>query len=429
LVHNICSATENLFCKMAREEIIVGLDIGSSLIRAIVGQQTADDPKPHIIGIGTAPAAGIRRGVVVDVEEAVGCISTALEKAERVTGMPIESAFVSLGGAHVESQLSRGVIAVSRADGEIGEDDVARVIEAAQAVTLPTNYEILHVVPKTFIVDDQEGIKDPVGMSGIRLEVEAHIIQGASSFIKNLTKCIYRAGVDIDDLVLSPLAAAESVLTRRQKELGVVLIDIGAGTTGMTAYEEGDLVHTRVLPIGSEHITNDIAIGLRTSVDVAEKIKLEYGTALPETITEKEEIDLSKIDQNEEQVVDRKEISNIIEARLAEIFSLVDKELKKVGKSGQLPAGAVLTGGGAKLPDLVDFAKEELRLPAQIGVPQEVPVTVEKIDDPAFATAVGLVLWGAGTEVKSGRFSVGGIQTSVNDTVGKMKKWFKTFLP
>jgi len=414
---------------MAREEIIVGLDVGSSIIRVIVGQQSADETKPHIIGIGMAPSTGIRRGVVVDVEEAVGSISTALEKAERVTGMPIESAFVSIGGSHVETQLSRGVIAVSRADGEIGEDDVARVIEAAQAITLPTNYEILHVVPKTFIVDDQEGIKDPVGMSGVRLEVEAHIIQGASSFIKNLTKCIYRAGVDIDDLVLSPLAAAESVLGRRQKELGVVLIDIGAGTTGLTVYEEGDLVHTKVIPVGAEHITNDIAIGLRTSVDVAEKIKLEYGTALPATITDKEEIDLAKIDQNEEQVIDRKEVAEIIEARLAEIFSLVDKELKKVGKSGQLPAGAVLTGGGAKLPDIVDFAKEELRLPAQIGMPQEVPVTVEKIDDPAFATSVGLVLWGSGSELKGGRFALGGIPNSVSDTVGKMKKWFKTFLP
>ncbi len=414
---------------MAREEIIVGLDIGSSVIRVIVGQQSADESKPHIIGIGMAPSAGIRRGVVVDVEEAVGSISTALEKAERVTGIPIESAYVSIGGAHIESQLSRGVIAVSRADGEIGEDDVARVIEAAQAITLPTNYEILHVVPKTFIVDDQEGIKDPVGMSGVRLEVEAHIIQGASSFIKNLTKCIYRAGVDIDDLVLAPLAAAEAVLTRRQKELGVILIDVGAGTTGLTVYEEGDLVHTKVIPVGSEHITNDIAIGLRTSVDIAEKVKLEYGTALPASITDREEIDLGKIDQNEEQIVDRKEVANIIEARLAEIFSLVDKELKKVGKSGQLPAGAVLTGGGAKLPDIVDFAKEELRLPAQIGMPQEVPVTVEKIDDPAFATAVGLVLWGSGSEVKGGRFSLGGIPSSVNDTVDKMKKWFKTFLP
>ncbi|MFC1618259.1 cell division protein FtsA [Patescibacteria group bacterium] len=414
---------------MAKDDIIVGLDVGSSIVRVIVGQHSPDEEKPHIIGVGIAPAAGIRRGVVVDVEEAVGSISTALEKAERVTGTPIESALVSIGGSHIESQLSRGVIAVSRADGEIGEDDVTRVIEAAQAITLPTNHEILHVVPKNFVVDDQEGIKDPIGMSGVRLEVEAHIIQGASSFIKNLTKCIYRAGVDIDDLVLAPLAAAEAVLTRRQKELGVVLIDIGAGTTGLTVYEEGDLLHAKVLPIGAEHITNDLAIGLRTSVDVAEKVKLEYGTALPASITTNEEVDLAKIDQNEEQVIDRKEIAEVIEARLAEIFSLVDKELKKVGKSGQLPSGVVLTGGGAKMPDIVDLAKEELRLPGQIGMPEEIPVSVDKIDDPAFATAVGLVLWGMGTEGKNSNLPLGGIQTSVNDTVGKMKKWFKTFLP
>lgn len=414
---------------MAKEEIIVGLDIGSSVVRVLVGQYAAADEKPHIIGVGIAPSSGIRRGVIVDVEEAVGSISTALEKAERITGIPIESAYVSIGGAHVTSQLSRGVIAVSRADGEIGEDDVSRVIEAAQAISLPSNREILHVIPKTFLVDDQEGIKDPIGMSGVRLEVEAHIIQGASSFIKNLTKCIYRAGVDIDDLVLSPLAAAEAVLTKRQKELGVVLVDIGAGTTSMIAYEEGDLIHTKVLPIGAEHITNDIAIGLRTSVDVAETVKLEYGTALPSTITEKEEINLAKIDRHEEQTVDRKEIAEIVEARLSEIFSLVDKELRKVGKSGQLPAGVVLTGGGAKMPDIVDYAKEELRLPAQIGLPLGIPVAVDKIEDPAFATAVGLVLWGAGTEVKVGRFKRGGLPSSVSDTVGKMKKWFKTFLP
>ncbi len=415
--------------RMAKDEIIVGLDVGSSVVRVIIGQVSPDEEKPHIIGVGMAPAAGIRRGVVVDVEEAVGSISTALEKAERITGIPIESAYISIGGAHIESQLSRGVIAVSRADGEIGEDDVTRVIEAAQAITLPTNHEILHVVPKNFVVDDQEGIKDPVGMSGVRLEVEAHIVQGASSFIKNLTKCIYRAGVDIDDLVLAPLAAAEAVLTRRQKELGVVLVDIGAGTTGLTVYEEGDLLHTKVLPVGSEHITNDLAIGLRTSVDVAEKVKLEYGTASPSAITDSEQVDLSKIDQNEEQVINRREIAEVIEARLAEIFSLVDKELKKVGKSGQLPSGAVLTGGGAKIPEIVDLAKEELRLPAQIGMPEEVPVAVDKIDDPAFATAVGLVLWGMGAENKSASFALGGIQNSVGDTVGKMKKWFKTFLP
>jgi len=413
---------------MAKDDIIVGLDVGSSTVRAVVGQMGTEEEKPHIIGLGMAPASGIRRGVIVDVEEAVGSISMALEKAERVTGVPIEAAYVAIGGAHIETQLSRGVIAVSRADGEIGEDDVSRVIEAAQAVNLPTNHEILHVIPKTFIVDDQEGIKDPIGMSGVRLEVEAHIIQGASSFIKNLTKCVYRAGVDIEDLVLAPLAAADAILTKRQKELGVVLIDIGAGTTGLAVYEEGDLVHTKILPIGSEHITNDIAIGLRTSVDVAEKVKLDYGTALPASITEREEIDLGKIDQGEEQTIDRKEVASIIEARLAEIFSLVDKELKKIGKSGQLPAGAVLTGGGAELPDLAEFAKEELRLPAQIGLPQDIPVAVDKVDDPAFAVAVGLILWGSG-EVTTSRFSLGGIPSSVSDTVDKMKKWFKTFLP
>lgn len=416
------------FHNMTKEELIVGIDVGSSSIRTIVGQASVNETKPSIIGLGIEESAGIRKGVVVDVEEAVSAISTSLEKAERMTGLAIENAYVSIGGSHIKTALSKGVIAVSRADGEIGEDDVNRVIEAAQAITIPTNSEILHVIPKAFVVDDQEGVKDPIGMSGVRLEVEAHIIQAASSFLKNLTKCIYRTGVDIEDLVLSPLAASYSVLSKRQKELGTVLIDIGEGTTSLIVFEDGDLIHTRILPVGSGHITNDIAIGLRTSIDVAEKIKLDYGTALSSEISDRDQIDLAKIDKNEEQVVDRKDIAEIIEARLSEMFTMVDKELKKVGKSGQLPGGAVLIGGGSKLPDIVDYAKEELRLPVQIGIPEDLPIAVDKIDDPSFATAVGLVLWGFEMSRKTGKAGFGGIPV-VGDSLEKVKKWFKTFLP
>lgn len=415
---------------MAKTENIIGLDVGSGTVRVLVGEidSEREDGLPKIIGMGMAPAQGIRKGNVVDVEDAVSSISVALEKAERLTGVPIGHAVVSISGSHINSQLSKGVIAVSRADGEIGRDDVDRVIEAAQAVAVPTNHEILHVVPKQFIVDNQAGIKDPIGMSGVRLEVEAHVILGATGFIKNLTKCVYRAGVDVSDLVMAPLAAGEAVLSKRQKELGVVLIDIGEGTTGLALYEEGDLIHAAILPIGAGHITNDIALELRTSVDTAERVKLEYGTALTDDIKESESIDLSKIDNTEEETVSRYHVAEVIEARVKEIFTMVDKELRKVDRSGKLPAGAVLCGGGAKLPGMVEMGKKVLKLPVQVGFPKQVPIVIDSIDDPASATALGLILWGA-KEVQGEGFFSGHQFDAVSKSMDRMKKWFKNLLP
>lgn len=306
---------------MPKEEIICGLDIGSSRIRVLVGKKIEEQSKPHIIGIGESSSSGIRRGQVVDIEEAVSSISAALEQAERTSGVPIEHAYVNIGGGHIASVRSKGVIAVSRADNEISEEDLARSLEAAQAISIPANMEILHVIPKNFTVDGASGIKDPVGMTGVRLEVEANILQGASSFIKNLTKCVTRCGLDIDELVVSPLACASASLTKRQKELGVMVLDIGAGTCGLCVFEEGDLLHLAILPVGSSHITSDLAIGLRCSIDTAEKVKLEYGRAQASEVEKREEVDLSKIDPHEEGMVSKKQIAEIIEARLSEIFS------------------------------------------------------------------------------------------------------------
>lgn len=412
---------------MPKEDIIVGLDIGSSKIRTIVARLGVESEKPQIIGLGETSSNGIRRGVVVDVEEATSSISNSLEKAERTSGVPIEHAFVSVGGNHVISEESKGVIAVARADNEITDDDVTRAIDAASAISLPPNHEIMHVVPKYFIVDNQEGIKDPVGMSGVRLEVEAVIIEGAMSYIKNLTKCIARAGIEIDDLVVSPLAASYSVLSKKQKELGVILIDIGGGTTGFTVFEEGNLLIASVLPVGSEHITNDLAIGLRTSIDDAEKIKLEYGMAIAGDVDKKEEVDLSKIIGGEQEPISRRKIAEIIEARLSEMFSMIDKDLKKIDRSCKLPAGVVLCGGGAKLPNIVDLAKGELRLPAQIGFPESIPGVIDRIDDPSYATAEGLILWGL-SHVEEKKETRGGI-SSMGNTVHKIRGWLKTFLP
>ncbi len=414
---------------MAKEDIFTGLDIGSSMTRVVVAQRDpTEERKIQVLGVSEVPSNGISKGSVTSIEEAVSSISEALEKAERMTGIPIEHAFVGVGGTHIISQDSHGVVAVSKADGEIKEDDIERVIEAAQTVATPPNYEIIHVIPRSFTVDNQKGIKDPVGMTGVRLEVEAQIIQGLSSQIKNLTKCIYRTGVDIDDLVLGGLASAESVLTKRQKDLGVVLVNLGGATTTILVFEEGDVLHASILPLGAGHITNDIAIGLRTSIDVAERVKLEYGTCLPDEVNKREEIDLSQIEGTEQGLVSKKHVAEIIEARLEEIFKMVDKELEKIERSGLLPAGVVLTGGGANLTGLVEIAKKIFRLPSSIGYPRDVISAIDKINDPAFACALGLVIWGAELEGKrKGHFSPN--FSSVREVTDKMKGWFKSLMP
>ncbi|MDD5342434.1 MAG: cell division protein FtsA [Patescibacteria group bacterium] len=414
---------------MAREEIITGLDLGSNLIRIVVGQKIEGDERIQILGVAENPSEGITKGVISSIEDTVSSISGALEKAERMTGLPVEHAYVGISGSHIHSLQSHGVVAVSKADGEIKEDDVERVIEAAQAVATPPNYETLHVIPRSFSVDNQTGVKDPVGMTGIRLEVDAQIIQGLSSQIKNITKCIYRTGLDIDDLILGVLAGAEAVLTRRQKELGVALVNIGGSTTSLAVFEEGDVVHTAVLPVGSGHITNDIAIGLRTSIEVAEQVKVEYGSCLVEEVNKRDEIDLSDISSNESTVVPRKHIVEITEARVEEIFDLVDKELKKIDRSGLLPAGIVITGGGAKMPGVAEIAKRICKLPSSIGFPREIVTSIDKISDPAYTTAIGLLVWGAQALGRgSHRFAGPGFST-VNQVRDRMKKWFKSLMP
>lgn len=418
---------------MAREDIITGLDIGSTAIRVVCSQlkeQTDGSMALSVIGAGEAPAEGISKGVITSIEDAVSSISSALEKCERMTGIPIEEAVVSINGAHVIAQDSKGIVAVSKPTGEIEEDDVERAMNAAQSVATPPNYEILHVIPRAFSVDDQQGIKDPIGMTGIKLEVEAQIILGMTSQIKNVTKSVYRTGVDISDMVVEVLAAAESVLTKRQKELGVVLVNMGGATTSVMVFEEGDVIHSKILPVGSGHITNDIAIGLRTTVDIAEEVKQQFGTALPETIGKNEDIDLAVIDPSEDAKVSKKEVSEIIAARLEEIFNMIQKELKGIDRDAKLPAGIIFTGGGALLPGLTEVAKQQFRTSASIGIPKHVVSPIEKVNNPSFATAIGLVLWAQhmhhGVAQKR---STGANFSSVADVTGKMGKWFKSLIP
>lgn len=379
------------------EQIIAGLDIGSATTRIAVSQVIPDaegKPALHVIGAVSVPTEGMHRGSVSSMEDVVSSISKALERTERMTGLAVNSVWVSIAGQHILVQESRGVVGVSRPDGEIQEADIVRAIEAARTVATPSNYEILHVIPKSFTVDGQRGIKDPVGMNGIRLEVDAVIIQTISSQIKNLTKSVYRTGLEIDDLVFTPLAAAEAVLTKRQKELGVCLVDIGATSTSMVVYEEGDILHTAVLPIGGDHITNDIAIGLRTSLDVARRIKHEVGHADPSAIPKNEVYHLNDFGSQETDEFKQHFVAEVVQARAEEIFEGIDAELRKVDRSGMLPVGVVLTGGSLKLPGLVEVAKRTLRLPAAIGVPQRVTSVIDEIQDVGYATAIGLTVWG-----------------------------------
>lgn len=414
---------------MAKGNHFIGIDVGSSTIRVVVAHKEQQSDIPTILGIGTSQMVGMQKGVVIDVEEAVQSMSRALDAAERVAGVPIERAYVSVNGSHIASQNSRGVIAVSRADGEITPDDVDRVINAAQAISLPANREILHVLPQNYIVDGQEHIHDPVGMTGVRLEVEAHIIEGSAPFIKNLTKVTNQSGVHVEDFVFSPLAAAMSVLEKRQKELGVVLVDLGAGTTSMVVYEENILLHTAVLPVGSSHITNDIAIGLRTSIDVAEAVKIEHGTALVEDTKASEMIVVENgAEEGEQDTVSRKEVANIISARLDELFSFVNNELKAIGRAGLLPAGVILTGGGAHLLGIVSIAKKRLRLPVRIGKPHSITSVTDQGDDPSFAVALGLILWAVEQESRVSR-RVAFSMPDIGHTVNKVRDWMRTFLP
>lgn len=372
--------------------IAVGIDIGSTKIATTIGQM--GESGIDIIGVGFAPSNGLRKGMVVDIEETVSSISASLEEAERMSGLPITEAVVSVGGVHIQATSSKGVIAVSRPDGEITDNDTLRVLDAARAVSVPPNRTILHALPRSYSIDGQTGITDPVGMSGIRLEVETQVISGANAAIKNLTKCLSQAGVTVTDLVFTPLAASRSLLSKRQREIGVAVVDIGGGTTDFVIYEEGDILHAGVLPIGATHITNDIAIGLRTSIDTAEVLKVKYGTALPDQFDE-QAIDLKKINKAEEGEAALKYISQIIEARLNEILIMIRDELRTVGREGMLPAGIILTGGGAKQEGIVELAKDTLRLPVQIGnVSHDVAGMVDNLSDPMYAASIGLMLWG-----------------------------------
>jgi cell division protein FtsA len=394
----------------------------------VVGQRD-EAGVPRIIAAVEVPSEGISKGAIMSVEDATSSIAAALEAAERITGVPVGRVWVGVSGEHIIFQKSRGVVAVSKPNGEIDEGDVERAVEASRAVATPANFEILHVIPRIFSIDSQVNIRDPLGMSGVRLEVETQIIQGLTSHIKNLTKCIYRTGVDIEDVVLSILAASEAVATSRQKELGIAVANIGRSSTEIAVFEGGDVMHVAMLPIGGEFITSDVAIGLRTSLDAAERIKLEYGTALPKEINKREEINLGDFDPSENTLVSKKYIAEIIEARVEEIFEKIDGELKKIGRSGLLPSGVVLIGSTAKLPGIVEVAKRKLRLPVSLGYPQRLASVIDKVNDLSYITALGLVLWGNSVYEEKGGGGFISRFKSIDKVTSQVKKWFKSLMP
>lgn len=411
---------------MAREQVVASLDIGNAKIRSIVAVVSPDRKDPHIVGIGYSPSLGLRDGMVSSIEEVVSNIEAAVQDAERMSGFQVQTVFVGTSGPHIESVVSRGVVAI--ANKEISESDIARAIEAAQNTPLNRNAHVLRVIPRHYTVDDQHGVQNPLGMSGIRLEVEAHVITGNVSILKNIEKSIHQANIDIDDIIPAPIAVAEAVLTRRQKELGIVIIDIGASSTSVAVYEEGVLLHTAILPIGGNSVTKDVAIGLRSSIDAAEKLKIEYGTNIVEEVREDEDIHLEQLSKIDSHVVSRRHLSEIIQARYYEIFSMVQDELRRIGRDGRLPGGACLSGAAVKMPGTLELAREVLGLPVQIGFPQNVQGMIDQIDDPSYATAVGLIHWGLKNESSAASYS-SSFSIDFSGIMSAIGKFFKKLLP
>jgi len=407
---------------MAKPQIITGLDIGTYSIKALAVVKKPDSEELEVLGKAELPSFGLRRGIIIKVDEVAKRVTDVLSRLQEDIGRKIEDVYINIGGSHIFSTPSHGTVIVSRADQKISQEDVNRVIQAAQAFSLPSNREILDVFPREFIVDGQGQIREPIDMQGLRLEVDVLALCTFSPYLKNLTTAVLNAGFQISDVVPSALASSRAVLSLRQKELGVCLLDIGAGTTDMAVYEEGDLVHVAVFPIGSERITHDLAIGLQTDVEIAERIKQEFGSCLLRGGNKKEKIEVPQESGNPEFLIfSHKMLVKIIEARVSEIFNLADKELKKISLKGLLPAGVVLTGGGARLPKIVELAKKELKLPARIGLPQR----FEGLDkDPSFSTVCGLV--STGFEIIEDRWVP---QTLGKNTMARFKKVFKIFIP
>lgn len=423
---------------MSRTGSINAIDVGSSKISCIISMPSADSDKINVVGVATTPSRGVRKGQIVDIEEAVSAITDTVEAAERMAGFSISNAFVSISGDHIQSQNSKGVVAITQPESEIEQDDVFRVIEAARAISLPSSREILHVLPREYIVDSQHGIKDPIGMAGVRLETDAHLVTASSIAMKNLTKCVNEIGVEVSGLVYTGLSAAYSCLTETEKELGVILVDIGGGTTSVAIYVEGACSFSCVIPLGAKKVTDDLAIGLMVNLESAEKIKHFISTGLdPADKTMTDEINLLKLGLKEEtKTISRKTVvEGIVRPRLNEIFTLVGGVIKKSGFAGTAPAGIVLTGGGSLTIDATSCCKRVLQLPTRIGSPIGLSGLIDEISSPSYAAAVGLILYGSSRlssfspSQKKPSFDSLIKKFPIKGSVNKVIGFFKSFMP
>ncbi|MEF3168488.1 MAG: cell division protein FtsA [Deltaproteobacteria bacterium] len=399
-------------------DIVVGLDIGTTKICAIVGE--AGEAGMDIIGVGTHPSNGLRKGVVVNVESTVSSIKKAVEEAELMAGFEIGKVYVGIAGSHIKGFNSHGVIAIKGQ--EVTQDDVDRVIEAARAVAIPLDREVIHILPQEYIIDDQHGIHDPVGMVGVRLEAKVHIVTGAVTAAQNLIKCANRAGLDVIDIVLQPLASGEAVLTQEEKDLGVALVDFGGGTTDLSIFIDGSIKHTSVLGLGGNNLTNDIAVGLKTPMAEAEKIKFLYGTCLSSLVQRDEVIEVPSVGGRKPRMLSRHILAEILEPRVEEILTIVDTEIQKTGLKSDLTSGIVITGGSSLLPGIAEIADQIFQLPTRIGYPKGITGLVDVVHSPMYATAVGLVLYGA-EHMPSKQFRIrdGNIFHRVSS---RMRSWF-----
>ena len=404
-------------------EIIVGLDIGTTKVCAVVGEARPDGVE--IIGMGSHPSEGLRKGVVINIEHTVNSIKEAIEEAETMAGCEISAVYAGIAGGHIKGFNSHGVIALK--EKEVTKKDIDRVIEAASAVAIPMDREVIHTLVQEFIVDEQGGILDPLGMSGVRLEAKIHIVTGAVTSAQNIVKCANRAGLDVCDIILQSLASSEAVLSKEERNLGAAIIDFGGGTTDTAIFSGGSIKHTSVLPLGGDNLTYDIAVGLRTPKLEAEKIKIRYGCGLSSLIGRDETIEVPGVGGRKPRVLSRQVLGEILEPRVEEIFSLIYSELTRSGHEDTISSGVVITGGSAELQGVTELAEQIFNSPARVGYPQGMSGLVEIVNKPMYATAVGLVLYGSKTNKKAKKFRIR--DTNIfNRVMGRMKKWFKDII-
>ncbi len=407
--------------KRGDKNLIVGLDIGTSKVVAIVGEIN-EDGDIEVVGIGSHPSRGLKKGVVVNIESTVHSIQRAVEEAELMAGCDIHSVYTGIAGSHVRSLNSHGIVGIR--DSEVSPGDVDRVIDAARAVAIPADQKILHILPQEYVIDGQEGIREPVGMSGVRLEAKVHMVTGAESAAQNIVKCVQRCGLEVDDIVLEQLASSYSVLTEDEKELGSCIVDIGGGTTDIAVFLHGAIQHTAVIPIAGDQVTNDIAVSMRTPTQYAEEIKIKYACALSQLANPDETIEVPSVGDRPPRRLARQTLAEIVEPRYEELYALIREELRRSGFEELIAAGIVITGGSAKMEGAVELAEEVFHMPVRLGSPQYVEGLKEVIRNPIHATGVGLLLYGHESIMQRGRRSTP-VTNSIGDVWGRMKSWFQ----